>query len=90
MTDDLLHLLGTARGIETRVLFKEIAVSRDNGLWPHREPVDEQALQLVLFGLQATGQIVLVAGSGWFLTSQVPKGDRRRTFDEAEQKELFA
>jgi hypothetical protein len=73
VTKDLLHLIESAKGIETRDLFNEISVSRDNGLWPHKTPVDLQGLQLVLFGLQAAGQVVLVAGSGWWLEGQRPK-----------------
>ena len=89
MEPDLLHLIESARGIETRDLFNEIAVSRDNGLWPHKKPEDAQALQLALFALQAQGQVVLVAGDGWFLTSQVPQAGKRRGFEEETQKVMW-
>ena len=73
MTADLLQLIESARGIETRDLWAEIVAKRRNELWPHKTPVDMQALQLTLFGLQSAGQIVLVAGDGWWLESQRPR-----------------
>ncbi len=90
MTDDLkaeiLHLVAHERGSTTKELFAAINVLRlpGNNLWPHKEPEDQPALQLMLLSLSAQGHVVNAAGVGWCLSSAVPKSERR-TFEEVTQ-----
>ncbi len=87
MESDLLHLVETGRGTTTKELFLEIVTLRRVGTWPHKEPVDIQALQLALFGLQTRGLVRLDA-DGWWPASHVQKTERRE-FDEAQQEMAF-
>jgi len=85
LQSDLLHLVEHARGNNTKELWADIDDLRQGKVWPHAWPEDKEQLQLALFSLQAQGHVVLLAGDGWWLTSQVPQAVARRGFEEVVQ-----
>ena len=88
---ELLHLIAHERGATTKELFLAITVLRlpDNNLWPHVDPVDQPALQLLLFSLRAEGQIVLTPDKGWLMASAASGATQRKTFEEETQKVMW-
>ncbi len=88
LKEELLHMVETGRGSTTKELWLEVVAYRMNKRWPFKEPEDQEALRLILMGLSAIGQIVLMP-EGWFLANAVPKTERR-TFEEVRQQGLFA
>lgn len=86
---EILHLVEYARGETTKQLWLDIQDLRAGKVWKFKEPEDQPALQLMLLGLAAIGQIQNVPGTGWLLSSAVPSAQSRRTFEEVSQGSLF-